>query len=108
MAKPIDITDEEFDSMVLQSDKPVLVDFWATWCGPCLKIAPAVKEIAAEFDGKMRVAKIDIDHNPATPGMFGVIGIPTLMLFKDGKVVARMTGAQSKGRMIAQFEQHLN
>lgn len=109
MAKPFDVTDQAFDQEVLKSGTPVLVDFWAEWCGPCRMIAPRVKEIAEQYGGKLRVAKMDTDENPATPGRYGVIGIPTLMLFKDGKVVMRLTGAQySKDQIVAQILPHLN
>lgn len=107
MAKPIEITDETFQSEVLDSDKPVLIDFWADWCGPCRMIAPSVKELAEEYDGIMKVGKIDVDDNPAVPGRYGVVGIPTLMLFKGGKVVERVTGALPKNRIEAQIKPHL-
>ncbi|MCA9995865.1 MAG: thioredoxin [Anaerolineales bacterium] len=104
----IAVTDETFKADVLDSNIPVLVDFWAEWCGPCHMIAPHVDAIAAEFQGKLKVAKVDIDDNPAVPGRYGIVGIPTLMLFKDGKVVERVTGALPKGRILAQVEPHLN
>ncbi len=107
MAQPFVVTDQEFEASVLKSEKPVLVDFWATWCGPCHMIAPHVKAIAEEYDGVLGVAKLDIDENPMTPGRYGVIGIPTLMLFKDGEVVARLTGALPKDRILAQIQPHL-
>ncbi len=107
MAKPLEITDETFQSEVLDSDKPVLIDFWADWCGPCRMIAPSVKDIAEEYDGVLKVGKIDVDDNPAVPGRYGVVGIPTLMLFKGGKVVERVTGALPKNRIVAQIKPHL-
>lgn len=110
MAKvlPLDVTDETFQTEVLDSDLPVLVDFWAEWCGPCRMIAPSIKEMADEFDGRMKVAKVDIDENPAIPGRYGIAGIPTLMLFKKGQAVARVTGARPKGAIVAEVTPHLN
>ncbi|MCA9939002.1 MAG: thioredoxin [Anaerolineales bacterium] len=107
MAKPFEVTDESFEQDVLKSDKPVLIDFWADWCGPCRMIAPSVNAIAAEYDGVLRVGKVDVDENPAIPGRYGIIGIPTLMLFKDGQVVARVTGAMPKERILAQVLPHI-
>lgn len=107
MAQPLDVTDATFESEVLKSDKPVLVDFWADWCGPCRMIAPSVKEIAAENESTLKVAKIDVDENPAGPGRYGIVGIPTLMLFKGGEVVERITGALPKNRIMAQVLPHL-
>lgn len=107
MSEPFVVTDDEFQAEVLDSDKPVLVDFWAEWCGPCHMIAPHVKEIAGEYEESLRVAKLDVDENPTIPGRYGIIGIPTLMLFKDGEVVARITGALPKDRIVAQIMPHL-
>ena len=107
MAKPVEVTDASFQADVLDSDKPVLVDFWADWCGPCRMIAPSVKEMAEEYEDVLKVAKVDVDENPAVPGRYGIIGIPTLMLFKDGKVVERITGALPKDRIVAQVLPHL-
>ncbi len=107
MADPFNVTDAAFQAEVLESEKPVLVDFWAEWCGPCRMIAPSVKEIASEYDGKLRVAKMDVDENPATPGRYGISGIPTLMLFKNGEVVARIVGAMPKDRLVAQILPHI-
>ncbi len=94
--KLIHVTDAEFESQVLKADKPVLVDFWASWCGPCLVIAPVVEELAGEYDGKVIVAKMDVDKSPATPGKYGIRAIPTLIVFKDGQVVEQITGAVGK------------
>lgn len=107
MAEPFNVTDDEFQTEVLDSEKPVLVDFWAEWCGPCHMIAPHVKEIASEYEDALRVAKLDVDENPTVPGRYGIIGIPTLMLFKGGEVVARLTGALPKDRIVAQIMPHL-
>ena len=94
--KLIHVTDAEFESQVLKADKPVLVDFWASWCAPCLAIAPAIEELAGDYDGKVVVAKMDVDKSPATPGRYGIRAIPTLIVFKDGQVVEQITGAVGK------------
>ncbi len=94
------ITDDSFETDVLKSSRPVLVDFWAEWCGPCKQIGPALEEIAAEMGGRVTVAKLNIDENPMTPGRFGVRGIPTLMVFKDGKVAATKVGAVPKSKIV--------
>jgi len=97
--KVVELTDDSFDSDVLQSKTPVLVDFWASWCAPCKAISPVVDGLAAEYDGKVKVAKLNVDENPATPGQYGVRGIPTLILFKDGKVVDQVVGAVPKNQL---------
>ena len=107
MAKPFNVTDETFEAEVLNSDKPVLIDFWADWCGPCRMIAPHVKAIAEEFDTVLKVAKMDVEENPAVPGRYQVTSIPTLMLFKNGEVVERVTGARPKDMIVAHIEKHL-
>ena len=97
--KIANLTDASFDEHVKASDVPVLVDFWAEWCGPCKQIAPFLDELAGEFAGKVTVAKVDIDNNPTSPNQYGVRGIPTLLLFKDGKVAATQVGAVPKGKL---------
>jgi len=92
----INVTDSTFESLVLNSEVPALVDFWASWCAPCRAIAPIVDEMAQEYAGRLRVVKVNVDDNPATPGKFGVRGIPTLILFKGGKVVDQLVGAVPK------------
>ncbi len=93
------VTDVDFNETVIKSDNPVLVDYWAEWCGPCKMIAPVLDEIAIEYAGKLSVAKLNIDDNPATPQHYGVRGIPTLMIFKDGEVEATKVGALTKSQL---------
>ncbi len=95
------VTDDTFDAEVLKSEGPVLVDYWADWCGPCKMIAPILDEIAEEYAGKVKIAKLNIDDNPQTPPRYGIRGIPTLMLFKNGSVEATKVGAVSKSQLTA-------
>jgi len=101
------ITDASFESDVLKATGPVLVDFWAEWCGPCKQIAPALEDLATEFGEKVTVAKLNIDENPKIPGQFGVRGIPTLILFKNGAVAAQKVGALSKSQLTAFLDSNL-
>ncbi|HTR16429.1 MAG TPA: thioredoxin TrxA [Acetobacteraceae bacterium] len=98
-ANTVPVTDETFEQSVLKASGPVLVDFWAEWCGPCKMIAPALEEIGAEFKGQVTVAKVNIDENPVTPNTYAVRGIPTLILFKDGQPVATKVGALPKSAL---------
>ncbi len=101
------VSDESFESDVINSELPVLVDYWAEWCGPCKVIAPVLEEIATEYDGKMKVCKLDIDANEETPPKYGIRGIPTLMLFKDGQVEATKVGALSKSQLTAFLDSNI-
>jgi thioredoxin len=103
----VHVTDESFDNEVLKSDSPVLVDYWAEWCGPCKLIAPVLEEIASEYSGRLKVAKLNIDENPDTPPKYGIRGIPTLMLFKNGQVEATKVGALSKSQLSAFLDGNL-
>ncbi len=105
--KPIEVTDSSFENEVIKSETPVLVDFWAEWCGPCKMIAPVVEEIAREYEGKIKVAKLDVDSNPQSAGKFGVRSIPTLLVFKDGQVVDQIIGAVPKRHLIEKVEKHV-
>ncbi|QJD28969.1 thioredoxin TrxA [Methylococcus geothermalis] len=105
--KILHVTDAEFEDKVLKASGPVLVDYWAEWCGPCKMIAPILDEIAGEYQGRLTIAKLNIDENPATPQRYGVRGIPTLMVFKGGEVIATKVGALTKSQLAAFLEGHL-
>jgi thioredoxin 1 len=105
--KIVTLSDENFEEQVIKSAKPVLVDFWAEWCGPCRMLAPTVDALATEFDGRMVVAKLNIDDHPVTPTRFNIRGIPTLLLFKGGKVVEQIVGLVDKGTLKRVLERHV-
>jgi len=107
MAKYIEVTDASFDDDVLKSDIPVLVDFWAVWCAPCRMIAPIVEELAAEKEGTLKVAKVDVDNNPEIAMKFGIRSIPTLLIFKNGQVVDQMIGAVAKAMIESKLDKVL-
>lgn len=107
MGKPIEITDQNFKSEVIESDKPTLIDFWATWCGPCRTVAPIVEALATHYEGQLKVGKLDIDHHQIVAQQFGIRSIPTLLLFKDGKVVETIVGAQPRPKIEAKIAPHL-
>lgn len=98
--KPVEITDENFESEVIKSDKPVLIDFWAVWCGPCKLVAPIVDELAGEYEGRVKIGKLDVDSSQQTSIKFGVRSIPTLLLFKDGKLKDTIIGAVPKSKIV--------
>lgn len=103
----VKVTDDSFEEEVLSSDVPVLVDYWAEWCGPCKTIAPVLDELADEYDGKMKVAKLNIDENPNTPPKYGIRGIPTLMLFRNGEIEATKVGSLSKTQLTEFLSSHV-
>ncbi|WP_020677224.1 thioredoxin [Geopsychrobacter electrodiphilus] len=105
--KVLEFTDNNFEAEVLKSSQPVLVDFWATWCAPCKAIAPVVDELAGVYDGRVKIGKVNVDENQATPGQYGVRGIPTLILFKDGQVVDQLVGAVPRSQLEALLEKAL-
>jgi len=107
MTKPIEVNESNFEEEVLKSDIPVLVDFWAAWCGPCKMIAPVVEEVAQEYAGKLKVCKLDVDQNGALATQFGVMSIPTLLLFKDGQSVDRLVGYMPKAKLVEKISPHL-
>jgi thioredoxin len=102
-----ELTDDNFESEVLKSDIPTLVDFWAVWCGPCKQIAPTVDALAEEYKGRLKVAKMDVDHHQLVPQRFGIKSIPTLLIFKGGKVVGQLVGAAPRSKLEAEIQKHL-
>ena len=106
MAKPIEITDANFEE-IIASDKPILVDFWAEWCGPCRMIGPIVEELAGEYEGKAVIAKVDVDSNPNVSAKFGIRSIPTLLVFKDGEIVDKQVGAVPKAVLVGKLDAQL-
>lgn len=105
---PIEITDANFAEEVEKSNVPVLIDFWAVWCGPCRMIAPIVEELAGEYNGKVKIGKLDVDNNPGVATKFGIRSIPTLLLFKDGQLVDQIVGAVPKGHIVDKLKAQLN
>ena len=108
MAKPADITEADFESEVLQSSIPVLVDLWAEWCGPCRMVGPIVQQVANETEGVLKVVKVDIDSNPGIPSQLGVLNIPTMVLFKDGEEVKRVVGFKNKPQLLKILAEHVD
>ena len=101
------LTDSNFDQSVVKSDKPVLVDFWAEWCGPCKRLAPTVDELATDYDGRMLIGKLNVDDNPAVAGRFSIRGIPTLLLFKGGQIVEQVVGLADKASLKRMIDKHV-
>jgi thioredoxin 1 len=108
MSHPVAVSDASFQNEVVKADTPVLVDFWAEWCGPCRMIAPILENLADEYAGSLKITKLDVDANPRTMMQFGVQSIPTLILFKDGKPVERLVGYMPKDRLLGRIKPHLN
>jgi thioredoxin 1 len=104
----LELTDGNFDQEVMKSEVPVLVDFWAVWCGPCRMVAPVVEELSNEYAGKVKVGKMNVDENRDTPSKYGIMSIPTLMIFKGGELVDKLVGAVPKNQIAAKLEQHMN
>jgi thioredoxin 1 len=107
MAHPMDVTDDTFETEVINSDTPVLVDFWADWCAPCKMIAPIVEDLANEYDGKVKFTKVDVDSNPKTATSYGIRGIPTLLIFKGGQPVGQVVGAVPKSALKSRLDEAL-
>jgi thioredoxin 1 len=107
MASPIEVTDKDFDELVLMAELPTIVDFWAVWCGPCKMIAPVLEQIAEEYDGRLQIAKLDVDKSPEVAGRYGVMSIPTLILFKGGQSVERIVGFMPKEKLLRRLTPHL-
>jgi thioredoxin 1 len=108
MGKPVEVTDSTFDDLVISADKPILVDFWAEWCGPCKMIAPVLEELATELDDQLTIGKVDVDENQSTPQAYGVFSIPTLLLFKDGEPVERIVGFMPKPQLLSKLQPYLS
>lgn len=107
MSDKVIVTDQDFDEKVLNAELPILVDFWAVWCGPCKMIAPILDELTDELDGQLLIGKLDVDHNPSTAMAYGVMSIPTLLLFKDGQPVDRIVGYQPKPQLMNRLQKHI-
>ena len=105
---PVHVSDDDFEAVVLQSDKPAVVDLWAEWCGPCHMIAPAVTQLATAYDGRAVIAKLNVDENPVTPGRYGIMGIPTLLFFKNGQEMDRQVGVTNYPALAAKLERLLD